>query len=81
MQHSMSRAFNAGRNRLLLWQGADAGSVTLCYTPGVLPDEVAFGWTSPRVRRIWMAIFVRRSTSRTISVRTGCCTISRRPAT
>jgi len=45
MQHSMSRAFNAGRNRLLLWQGADAGSVTFCDTPGVLPDEVALGWT------------------------------------
>jgi hypothetical protein len=45
MQHSMSRAFNAGRNRLLLWQGADTGSVTFCDTPGVLPDEVALGWT------------------------------------
>jgi hypothetical protein len=45
MEHSMSRAFNAGRNCLLLWQGADAGSVTFCDTPGVLPDEVALGWT------------------------------------
>jgi hypothetical protein len=45
MQHSMSRAFNAGRDRLLLWQAADAGSVQYCDTPGVLPEEVALGWT------------------------------------
>ena len=28
MQHSMSRAYNGGRNRLLLWRGATAGTVS-----------------------------------------------------
>jgi hypothetical protein len=41
MQHSMSRAFNAGRDRILLWQGA----AQYCDMPDVLPDEVALGWT------------------------------------
>src|SRR3989442_292287 len=41
MQHSMSRAYNGGRNRILRWTGpgkftdVDAG----------LPDGVAHGWT------------------------------------
>jgi hypothetical protein len=45
MQHSMSRAFNGGRNRLLLWTSADSGSVRFLDTPGVLSDEVAQAWT------------------------------------
>jgi hypothetical protein len=45
MQHSMSRAFNAGRDRLLLWKGAGPSSVQFCDVLGVLPEEVALGWT------------------------------------
>lgn len=48
MQHSMSRAYNAGRNRLLLWQGASGGD-----EPGVswrdasdaFDADVINGWT------------------------------------
>jgi hypothetical protein len=51
MQHSMSRAYNGGRNRLLLWAGATAA--TSAAKPAVrfndasdaLDDEVAHGWT------------------------------------
>jgi hypothetical protein len=44
MQRSMSRAFNAGGDRFLLWQPA-AGTVRFCDMPGVLDPEVAHGWT------------------------------------
>ena len=47
MQHSMSRAFNGGRKRLLLWTGASAGqSPTVAYedVPDVFDHEVAHGW-------------------------------------
>ncbi|HKP13154.1 MAG TPA: CRTAC1 family protein, partial [Blastocatellia bacterium] len=48
MQDSMSRAYNGGRNRLLLWAGAQAGgrpSATFREADGVLSDEVANAWT------------------------------------
>ncbi len=52
MQHSMSRAYNAGRDRLLLWTGATAPTghpaqptVNFKEVDGVLDDEVAHGWT------------------------------------
>jgi hypothetical protein len=48
MQHSMSRAYNAGTKRLLLWAGATAGtkpSVQFKDVPGVFDDEVTHGWT------------------------------------
>jgi hypothetical protein len=48
MQHSMSRAYNAGRNRLLVWKGATSGaqpSVQFEEMAGVLEDEVAHSWT------------------------------------
>lgn len=48
MQHSMSRAFNAGRNRLLLWSGATSGaepSVQFKEVEGVLDEQVARSWT------------------------------------
>jgi hypothetical protein len=48
MQHSMSRAYNGGTKRLLLWSGATSGDKpTVQYedTSGVLDDEVAHGWT------------------------------------
>jgi enediyne biosynthesis protein E4 len=48
MQHSMSRAFNAGRNRLLRWVGASAGptpAVSFLEARGALENEVALGWT------------------------------------
>ena len=48
MQHSMSRAYNGGRNRLLLWAGATAGeqpSVRFNEAEGVLDQQAAHGWT------------------------------------
>lgn len=48
MQHSMSRAFNGGRNRLLLWTGATSGagpSVQFKEAEGVLDEQIARGWT------------------------------------
>jgi len=48
MQHSMSRAFNGGRNRLLLWTGGTSGAdpaVAFREAPGVLSEQVAHGWT------------------------------------
>jgi hypothetical protein len=48
MQHSMSRAFNAGRNRLLLWSGSKTGAnpnVEFKEAEGALDDETAHGWT------------------------------------
>jgi hypothetical protein len=45
MQHSMSRAFNGGGDRLMLWQSASPDSVTFRDVPSALPNEVALGWT------------------------------------
>lgn len=48
MQHSMSRAANAGRNRILLWAGATAGAVPgveLREAVGALPGRAEVGWT------------------------------------
>ena len=48
MQDSMSRAYNGGRNRLLLWAGAQAGArpaATFKDVDGVMSSEVANGWT------------------------------------
>jgi hypothetical protein len=48
MQHSMSRAANGGRNRLLLWAGGTSGAaswVRFREARGVLSDAVAHGWT------------------------------------
>lgn len=48
MQHSMSRAYDGGRNRLLLWTGGSAGaepSVKFRDVGGVLDERVARGWT------------------------------------
>lgn len=47
MQHSMSRAANAGRNRVLLFAGARPGAEPeVTYREvDALPDEVARGWT------------------------------------
>jgi hypothetical protein len=44
MQHSMSRAFNGGKDRLMLWEPA-GDSVHFRELKGVLDDVVAFGWT------------------------------------
>ncbi|HEU4452185.1 MAG TPA: VCBS repeat-containing protein, partial [Longimicrobium sp.] len=41
MQHSMSRAYNGGRNRVLLWDGP----ARFREAAGVFADEVARGWT------------------------------------
>lgn len=48
VQHSMSRALNGGRNRLLLWAGAASGaepSVTFREDRQALQDAWALGWT------------------------------------
>ena len=48
MQHSMSRAFNAGRNRILLWSAATTGAqpfVQYVEAENVLDEQVAHGWT------------------------------------
>ncbi len=47
MQHSMSRAFNAGRNRLLLWESGTSGAEPEVRFREVeaLPERVARGWT------------------------------------
>ena len=48
MAESLSRSFNGGRNRLLLWSGAAAGAepgVRFEEAAGALTDEVARGWT------------------------------------
>jgi hypothetical protein len=45
MQHSMSRAFNGGRNRLLLWQGATATAISYRDASDAFTPEMATGWT------------------------------------
>jgi hypothetical protein len=48
MQRSMSRAFNGGRNRVLLWAGARSGDdpeVRFREVPRVFDERVAHGWT------------------------------------
>lgn len=48
MQHSMSRAFNGGRNRILLWSEKSPGNPSLVQyqeATGVFDDDVAHGWT------------------------------------
>ncbi len=48
MHESMSRAFNGGRNRLLRWSGANAGtepSVRFVEVEWGLPHEIACAWT------------------------------------
>lgn len=47
MQHSMSRAFNAGRNRLLLWDGGHGGPEPDIRFREVdaFPETIARGWT------------------------------------
>jgi hypothetical protein len=48
MQHSMSRAFNGGRNRFLLWAGASSGPAPTAQFDDVktnLSDDVVNGWT------------------------------------
>jgi enediyne biosynthesis protein E4 len=48
MQDSMSRAYNGGRNRLMLWTMSTVGphpTVRFMDIAGVLSDEVAGGWT------------------------------------
>jgi hypothetical protein len=41
MQHSMSRAYNGGRNRVLLWDGP----ARFRDAPSVFDDEIAHAWT------------------------------------
>lgn len=45
MQHSMSRAENGGRNRLLLWRDASRSSVAYTDTSDALTPAMANGWT------------------------------------
>jgi hypothetical protein len=45
MQHSMSRALNAGSKHIFLWHRGDSGSVDFRDVPGVFDDDVMHGWT------------------------------------
>lgn len=48
MHHSMSRAYNAGRNRLLLWAEAESGDeprVRFADAGDVLDEKIAHAWT------------------------------------
>lgn len=45
MQHSMSRARNGGRNRLLVWKDASADHVVYEDASGAFSSEMADGWT------------------------------------
>ena len=45
MQHSMSRADNGGRNRLLIWQHATPTMVTYRDASNAFTPEMADGWT------------------------------------
>lgn len=45
MQHSMSRADNSGHKRLLLWEGANVGTVRYHDASDALTPEMAAGWT------------------------------------
>jgi hypothetical protein len=45
MQHSMSRAFNGGRKRLLLWQGSTATTVSYRDASDAFTEQIATGWT------------------------------------
>lgn len=45
MQHSMSRAFNGGRKRLLLWQDSSATTVSYRDASDAFTDQMATGWT------------------------------------
>ncbi len=45
MQHSMSRAYNGGKKRLLLNTGAGKGSFAFADRSGVFTDPMANGWT------------------------------------
>jgi len=45
LQHSMSRADNGGRNRLLLWQSASAEGVVFRDASAAFSAEMASGWT------------------------------------
>jgi enediyne biosynthesis protein E4 len=45
MQASMSRAYNAGSKRFLLWQGAQGDRVAYADADAKLPAEVMHGWT------------------------------------
>lgn len=45
MQHSMSRADNAGRNRLLLWKASGTGTVSYDDASHAFTPEMGNGWT------------------------------------
>jgi enediyne biosynthesis protein E4 len=59
MQHSMSRADNAGRNRLLLWQRSAATTVTYRDASEAFTPEMANGWTLALAARDLDADLVR----------------------
>jgi enediyne biosynthesis protein E4 len=45
MQRSMSRAFNAGREHVMVWQNASPTSVQFKEVQDALPEEASRGWT------------------------------------
>ncbi|WP_316193030.1 CRTAC1 family protein [Bradyrhizobium sp. SZCCHNRI1029] len=59
MQHSMSRAGNGGRNRLLLWQNAAAHTVAYRDASDAFTPDMANGWTLALAARDLDNDFVR----------------------
>ena len=45
MQHSMTRAYNGGENRILLWKEASENNVRFEEAEGALTEIIAHGWT------------------------------------
>jgi len=64
MQHSMSRAYNGGRNRLLLWQGSTAATVTYRDASDAFTPEMATGWTLALAARDLDGDLIERSGER-----------------
>lgn len=58
MPHSMSRAYNGGRNRLYLWQAATLSTVSFRDASDALTSEMANGWTLALAARDLDADFV-----------------------
>jgi hypothetical protein len=64
MQHSMSRANNGGRNRLLLWQDSTVNAVRYRDASDAFTPEMAAGWTLALAARDLDADLIERAGER-----------------